>query len=168
MHAAGPSHRPWIDTVPADPGACLRILIGHADAGASRAGDPGDSWRPLSSRGHRRARRLVSHLRGVRIDQVLSGPSLRCRQTVVPLALDRGLDIEPVRPLATGTDLAELAAFVAHPSTANAVLCTDPLTLTRLLAYLDSAAWTEIVVSPAGSAVVLSFGGGGTSRSAER
>ena len=168
MHAAGKTHPPGVGAVPEVSRASVRVLIGHEDAGVYRADDPVDGWRPLSPLGHRRARRLVDHLREVPIDQVLSGPSLRCRQTVVPLAEDRGLDIEPVHPLATGVDLAVLAEYVVDPSTENAALCTDPLTIARLLDHLGRTAGSDIAVIPFGPAVVLSVRSAAVPRSAGR
>jgi phosphohistidine phosphatase SixA len=137
--------------------ASMHVLIDDDEAEIDLAADPVDDWRGLTALGHRRAHRLVEHLRGVRIDQVLSSPALRCRQTVVPLAEDRGLDIEPVLALAHGADLATIAGIINDPRTANAAICADPCTIERLLDRIIKAPASEVAVGQEGPAVVLYF-----------
>lgn len=135
--------------------ASVHVLIPHEAAGVERADDPVDDWRGLTTLGHRRAHRLVEHLREVRIDQVLSSPTLRCRQTVVPLAEDRGQNIEPVLALATGADLAPIMGIIDDPLTANAALCADPSTIELLLDRMGKSG--AMTVTTAGPAVLLRF-----------
>lgn len=135
----------------------VRVLIGHEDGGPDATSGVADDWCGLSPLGHRRAHRLVEQLEGVPIHQVLSGPALRCRQTVMPLARERGLDVEPVAALAAGADVAVIADFIADLANPHAVLCADPLTVKRLLAHLAArpAVGTEVVLAEAGPAAVL-------------
>jgi 8-oxo-dGTP diphosphatase len=113
-----------------------RVLVRHADAGARGHRHGIDDWRRLTPLGQAQAQELAVRLRGLAIIRVLSSPSLRCRQTVVPLAVALRLDVEPCRLLRAGTDPVELARFLADPDTADAVLCTDREVLLAVFAYL--------------------------------
>lgn len=80
------------------------FLVRHAHAG-DRARWPGDdAQRPLSEKGWRQAEGLVALLSGQPVGRVLSSPSLRCVQTVEPLARDRGLAVDQVDELLEGAD----------------------------------------------------------------
>ncbi|KRF34141.1 histidine phosphatase family protein [Nocardioides sp. Soil805] len=117
-----------------------------------RRDDPAADWEGLSSAGHDLALGLARDLRGLPVDQVLSSPALHCRQTVMPLAMDRGLDVEPVPVLASGADVSVLAGMITAPEVPDAVLCVDRATLERLVAHLRHApagarlmsAWTDV------------------------
>lgn len=77
-------------------------VIRHAIA-EDRAGWRGpDEQRPLTADGLRQARALAVALGDSRIDRVFSSPSVRCRQTVEPLADRLGLPLEDSRTLAEG------------------------------------------------------------------
>lgn len=80
------------------------FLIRHAHAGDRRTWSGPDDDRPLSPRGWRQARALVRRLDGEDISRVTSSPSLRCTQTVTPLAESRGLDVEADDRLLEGRD----------------------------------------------------------------
>jgi 8-oxo-(d)GTP phosphatase len=70
------------------------ILVRHASAG-DREDWPGDDrMRPLDERGRRQAQRLVETLAGFEITRVISSPSIRCMQTVEPLAAALGLSVD--------------------------------------------------------------------------
>jgi phosphohistidine phosphatase SixA len=135
------------------PDPLLRIVIAPAPGSPDRADDPAADWRGLSPEGHDRAARLARALAGEQIDRVLVSPALRCRQTVMPLAMDRGLDVEPNAVLSSGHDIARLARLVTDPMVPDAVLCVDEPTLDRLVVHLRDAvalssrlmgAWTEV------------------------
>jgi 8-oxo-dGTP diphosphatase len=80
-------------------------LVRHAKAGDRSAWTEDDRLRPLSKTGRRQAEALVRTFHGLRIDRVLTSPYVRCEQTVRPLALDRGLPLEPLEALAEGAPL---------------------------------------------------------------
>jgi phosphohistidine phosphatase SixA len=139
------------------PDALLRIVVappGLSDGlGDDLVDDPAADWRGLSPEGHDRAARLARALAGLEVDRVLVSPALRCRQTVVPLAMERGLDVEPTSVLSPGHDIARLARLVTDPMVPDAVLCVDEPTLDRLVAHLRGAvalssrlmsAWTPV------------------------
>ena len=153
-HPHGSWRPAWADPTSA---VSVRVLITYEDAETGTAADVVDDWRLLSPLGHRQAGQLVEQLADVPIHRVLSGPALRCRQTVLPLAQDRGLDIEPMAAMAVGADVALIAALLDDPAISHAAICTDPLTRERLLAYLEALGrvLTKVIVTPAGPAVVL-------------
>jgi 8-oxo-dGTP diphosphatase len=110
-------------------------LVRHAKAGERGAWDGEDRLRPLSGRGHFQAAELVELLRDARFERVLSSPYVRCMETVVPLAVVRGLAIEPSDALAEGATLDDALALVNKHSGHGAVLCTHGDVLPMLLEH---------------------------------
>ncbi len=110
-------------------------LVRHAKAGERNAWEDDDELRPLSGRGHRQARGLLEVLRDARFDRVFSSPYVRCMETVVPIAAQRGVAIEPVDALAEGATLGEAAALVRKHATNGAVFCTHGDVIPMLLAH---------------------------------
>jgi 8-oxo-(d)GTP phosphatase len=70
------------------------ILIRHASAGSREEWRGADRIRPLDEKGERQARALVDLLADLAIERLLTSPYRRCVQTVVPLSVARGLDVE--------------------------------------------------------------------------
>ena len=99
------------------------LLVRHATAGERHDWVGDDELRPLDERGRRQAQALVAQLAGFPVDRVLSSPSLRCVQTVEPLARARGLVVEDTQALAEGHDQ-EAVALVGELAGTNTVLCT--------------------------------------------
>jgi 8-oxo-dGTP diphosphatase len=116
----------------------MLLLVRHADAGDKRGWEGPDPLRPLSPTGHRQAEGLVVRLEDYPVDRILSSPTLRCLQTVEPLARDRLLQVEPVPALGVVPRPAELLALFWDLELRGTVLCTHGegigLLLTRLLA----------------------------------
>ena len=110
-------------------------LVRHAKAGERGTWDGDDRHRPLSGRGHLQARELVDLLSDARFERVLSSPYVRCMETVVPLAAERGVAIEPVEALAEGASLEEALAVVRKHTNHGAVLCTHGDVMPMLLDY---------------------------------
>jgi 8-oxo-(d)GTP phosphatase len=75
------------------------ILVRHASAGDRDEWQGDDKLRPLDERGRQQAERLVETLAGFDVERVLSGPFIRCLQTVEPLAAARGLTVDVVDEL---------------------------------------------------------------------
>jgi len=117
-------------------GEPTRVLLRHADAGTCRPWTGSDDWRGLTSLGHAQAGELAARLEGQPVRRVLSSPSLRCRQTVVPLAREVGLEVEPCRLLAVDAEPLQLARLLLAEDTVNAVLCTHRETLLGVFSYL--------------------------------
>jgi 8-oxo-dGTP diphosphatase len=113
-------------------------LVRHAKAGERRMWD-GDDWlRPLSGRGHAQANALLDELREATFAHVLSSPYVRCMETVVPLAAERGIAVEPVEALAEGATLEEALPLVQKHHQRGAVLCTHGDVMPMMLEHYAS------------------------------
>jgi phosphohistidine phosphatase SixA len=113
----------------------VRVFVWHADAGLRSAWSGADQWRGLVDAGHREARALVGMLADLTVLRILSSPSLRCRQTVVPLARLQGLDVEPCPALGRQVGPEAVLALLADPETESSVLCTHRETLQSLFGW---------------------------------
>ena len=98
-------------------------LVRHAKAGDRSKWTEDDRLRPLSKAGRRQAEALVRSFNGLRLDRILSSPFVRCEQTVRPLALDRGLRVEPVEELAEGAPLEGLLDLIVELDGQAVVAC---------------------------------------------
>lgn len=70
------------------------LLVRHAHAGTRSAWHGPDEMRPLSSRGSSQARGLSPELAPLGPARIVSSPTVRCIQTVTPLAMSLNLSIE--------------------------------------------------------------------------
>jgi phosphohistidine phosphatase SixA len=113
-------------------------VVRHADAGDKATWKGPDRLRPLSSRGHLQAEGLVVRLEDYPVDRILCSPTLRCCQTVGPLARDPLLRIDTLPALGVDASPAQLLDLFWDLELRNSVLCTHGegigLLLTRLLA----------------------------------
>ena len=116
----------------------MLLVVRHADAGDKRSWIGSDRLRPLSPAGHLQAEGLVVRLEDYPVERILCSPTLRCQQTVEPLARDRMLRIESVPALGVDTTPAQLLTLFWDLELQNSVLCTHGegigLLLTRLIA----------------------------------
>ena len=116
----------------------MLLVVRHADAGDKRTWRGPDVLRPLSPTGQRQAEGLVVRLEDYPVERILCSPTLRCQQTVEPLARDRMLQIESVPALGVDTTPAQLLTLFWDLELQNSVLCTHGegigLLLTRLIA----------------------------------
>jgi 8-oxo-dGTP diphosphatase len=116
----------------------MLLVVRHADAGDRSTWEGPDQLRPLSPRGHLQAEGLVVRLEDYPVERILCSPTLRCQQTVQPLARDRLLRIEAVPALGLDASPAQLLALFWNRELRNTVLCTHgegiDLLLTRLIA----------------------------------
>lgn len=121
------------------------LIVRHAEA------DPRSSWsgpdvlRPLTGKGRRQAMGLV-HVLGDRfsIGRLVSSPSLRCVETLTPMAATLGLDLEVTESLAEGIDPAPALGLARSgatlPSSAGAlVLCSHGDLIPEILDALGRA-----------------------------
>jgi len=99
-------------------------LVRHGKAGSRRDWKGPDDGRPLSKRGRRQAEGLVDLLADRGIVSVFSSPSLRCVQTVEPLAHKLGLDVESRSQLCEQTSKADVAGFVGDLLSTSAAVCS--------------------------------------------
>lgn len=124
------------------PAAATILLVRHALALRRADWAADDQARPLAERGHRQAAALVEAVAGYDVRRVLSSPSVRCRQTVAPLATARGLAVEPDPTLAEGA-AAAAAARIAEVAGAGrdgraTVLCSHGDVIPEVLRALDA------------------------------
>jgi phosphohistidine phosphatase SixA len=100
------------------------VLVRHARAGKRGEWSGDDRLRPLDERGRRQAVELVSALSGYELERILSSPSLRCVQSVEPIAAERGVEIERRAELAEGASRAQALSLLDELEGTGAVLCT--------------------------------------------
>jgi phosphohistidine phosphatase SixA len=132
----------------------FRVLVRHADAGLRSEWQGSDQWRGLTDVGHAQARSVAGMLRELPIMQVLSSPSLRCRQTVVPLALQQGLDVEPCWALDSRVGAEAVLDLLTDPATVSSVLCTHRENLQSLFAQVPGWSTVAGVADPMDMAAV--------------
>jgi phosphohistidine phosphatase SixA len=99
------------------------VLIRHARAGDRDAWNRDDRLRPLDARGRRQAEELVQLLAPYELGRIFSSPYLRCVQTVEPLALARGLNIELRDELSEERQQVDGARFVRSQEELDAAVC---------------------------------------------
>jgi len=135
----------------------MLLLVRHAHAGDKSRWQGPDSLRPLSPTGQAEAAGLVVRLEDYPIGRILSSPTVRCQQTVQPLAHDRRLPIEPTPALAVETDPAVVLALLKDPRVPDAVLCTHGEVIGQLLVRLaaDGLAVDQPLAWPKGSTWLL-------------
>jgi phosphohistidine phosphatase SixA len=128
------------------------LLVRHAHAGSKRSWTGPDAERPLSERGVQEALGLLDRLEPFRITRLLSSPTLRCRQTLLPLASALDLDLEPVPALGVDTDLDDVVALLDAPQSQGAALCTHGEVISDLfgrllaegvVAFADEPRWEK-------------------------
>jgi phosphohistidine phosphatase SixA len=136
-----------------DPAPLPRVLLRRADAQPRAEWLGVEEWRGLSLRGRTQAESLVARLADLRVRRVLASPSLRCRQTVVPLARTLDIDVEICPELSHRAPLDRLRALLEDEATEGAVFCTHRGVLGRLFTELSGDAGSPIpdTVPPAAS-----------------
>ena len=99
------------------------LLVRHAHAGSRSAWDGPDRERPLSAKGRAQARSIATNLEKYAPATLFSSPYVRCIQTLDPLAVELGLDVEPVETLGEGRGY-EALDLVRRLAGTDAALCT--------------------------------------------
>lgn len=102
------------------------IVVRHGTAKAKGSWKGSDDDRPLTTTGLEQAEAISRRLHRYRPARIVSSPSLRCRQTIEPLATTSGVQIELTKALATDGGRAgiDLALEVVASNVSTAVLCT--------------------------------------------
>jgi broad specificity phosphatase PhoE len=138
-------------------GSRLLLLVRHADAGDQHRWQGPDSLRPLSPAGQAEAAGLVIGLDDYPIWRILTSPTLRCQQTVQPLARDRRLRIEHEVALGVDADLARVLALLEDPRLQDTVVCTHGELIGQVLTRLvrDGLAVDQPLQWPKGSTWLL-------------
>jgi phosphohistidine phosphatase SixA len=109
------------------------LLVRHASAGKRNAWRGDDHLRPLDARGRRQAEGLADLLRGLGPTRVLSSASVRCRQTVEPLAGVLDLALEESVELREGASADEVRSLARKLAGEVVVLCTHGDVVEELL-----------------------------------
>jgi len=99
------------------------VVVRHARAGKSSEWEGDDRVRPLDKRGRRQAGELPGLLRDLEIRRIVSSPYLRCVQTVEPLAVARGLEVEHAPALGADRQAHEAEPLLRELLGADAVVC---------------------------------------------
>jgi 8-oxo-dGTP diphosphatase len=122
-------------------------LVRHAKAGDRSKWTGPDDARPLSKKGQEQARRIADLLADPALDisRIVSSPSLRCIQTVMPLAERWQLSIEESDALAEGAQPDEVVGLIRSLEDEVAVLSTHGDVIPTLL---DSLAERDGLVLP--------------------
>ena len=129
-------------------------MIRHARAGKRAEWDGVDRLRPLDDRGRVQADRLVEQISDRDFRLILSSPSLRCVQTVQPLAAARGLTVEEDEALAEGSGAA--AALAALRAVGEPVVaCVHGDLLAELVGEKTPKGSTTVLELDDDSATVL-------------
>jgi broad specificity phosphatase PhoE len=116
-------------------------IVRHADAGNRSAWTGDDDLRPLGKKGRRQAAGLADLLARTHLTRLVSSPSVRCLQTLEPLAKHTGLPIEPDRRLAEGSRGDEALALAHEMAAVDDVglLCSHGDVIPDLLSELKIA-----------------------------
>lgn len=114
-------------------------LVRHASAGSRNPWDPTDADRALDEAGLIQAASLANLLSTAPINKVASSPALRCIETVTPVAMGHGLEVNRHDQLFEGADLE--AAWECLSEAANVqgdtVLCSHGDVIPTLIRRLQ-------------------------------
>jgi phosphohistidine phosphatase SixA len=114
------------------------VVVRHGCAGEKRRWNGDDADRPLDAAGERQSAALAAVLdeAGLGLRRLLTSPTRRCRDTLIPLGRRLGLPIADDPGLATGGDDVTLVRAIARPSALGAALSTHGELMQPLLAGL--------------------------------
>jgi 8-oxo-dGTP diphosphatase len=99
-------------------------LVRHAKAGDRSEWEGTDELRPLSGKGAGQADALAEALTASPVKRILSSRYRRCTQTVEPLALRLGLEVEVHPALAEEADISSTWELLEALAGSEVVLCT--------------------------------------------
>jgi broad specificity phosphatase PhoE len=140
----------------------MLLLVRHAHAGEKHRWQGPDSLRPLSAAGRAEAAGLLVRLEDFPVGRILSSPTVRCQQTVQPLADDRHLRLELLPTLGVAADPAAVVALLGDTQGQDAVVCTHGEVIGEVLLRLavEGLAVDHPLTWPKGSTWLLEGGGG--------
>jgi len=107
------------------------ILVRHASAGDRSTWDGADHDRPLDKKGRRQAEELVQPLLAAGARRAVSSPYARCVETLEPLAVALGIEVETDDRLAEGAGRAAIELLAAD----GVVACTHGDVIFELLRF---------------------------------
>jgi 8-oxo-(d)GTP phosphatase len=127
------------------------LVIRHATAGSSEEWVGDDANRPLDERGLRQAKALVEQLAPFELERIVSSPHDRCTQTVEPLAVALGLEVEVSDELAEGAGEERVRSLLVELSGTATAVCGHGPELVPLFGKTKKGA--TIVVEAANGAL---------------
>lgn len=137
-------------------------LVRHAHAGSPKDWEGDDLDRPLSSKGRAQAEQLTELLRERPIGRIVSSPARRCIETVEPLAVVTGSEVEQSTALLEGADPDEAVELLLKLATSDGVLVSHgdliPKILRRLIA--EGMRTDDPAISQKGSVWVIEVDSG--------
>jgi broad specificity phosphatase PhoE len=139
-------------------------VVRHAHAGSRSNWSDDDRLRPLSKKGRRQAKTLAKVLASAGIKRLVSSPSIRCVETLQPLAATTGLPVDDDDRLAEGSDgdaALALADELRRNGVRAAVLCSHGDVIPDLLWRLknDGATFHHDLTWPKGSIWIVDGNG---------
>lgn len=114
----------------------MLLLVRHPHPGDKRRWQGPGNLRPLSVAGQAEAAGLVVRLEGYPIRRILTSPTLRCHQTLQPLARDCRLRVEPEVTFGVDAELAQVLALLEDLRVQDAVVCTHGEVIEQVLTRL--------------------------------
>jgi 8-oxo-dGTP diphosphatase len=120
------------------------FLVRHADAGSKKKWKKADSVRPISKKGHEQVEELVTRLVRTPINSIVSSPSLRCDQTVGPLAQRLGLKVKQSKLLRKNVAPSEVLRLIKQSRGSRLVLCSHRETIGPLIKHLAAEPKVEV------------------------
>jgi len=112
-------------------------VVRHAKAGSRSAWSGPDDHRPLSKPGRRQAAALADVLPLANEARVASSPSLRCVETVEPLARQLGVEVERSPGLAEGMGFRAALELALELAEVGGVLCSHGDVIGDLLDHVE-------------------------------
>ena len=122
-------------------------LVRHAKAGSRSEFDGPDWLRPLTPSGQAQARGLLQQFHTAKFSAIISSTYVRCMETVVPLAANHGLAIEPHSALAEESPLEHSMELLVEHWETGAVMCSHGDVIPMLLDHFR-ACGTDLGPTP--------------------
>ncbi|WP_018637944.1 SixA phosphatase family protein [Parafrankia elaeagni] len=118
------------------------VIVRHALALPKKTWTGEDAARPLTAHGIRQAAAFATVVtRGLAIRQVLTSPTLRCEQTVAPLAEARGLPLRRSAVLGVDGSTEALLDLLTSDEADGSVLCTHGERIGDLFRAWQARGW---------------------------
>jgi phosphohistidine phosphatase SixA len=114
-------------------------LVRHAHAGSRASWSDDDDLRPLSPKGGRQADALRKRLDDETVGCVVSSPSVRCVQTLEPIARRLGTDIDTRKEFQEGADADDALTLMMELAPRDPVVCSHGDLIPKMIRRLIGA-----------------------------
>lgn len=119
-------------------------LVRHAHASDKSKWKKNDDVRPISKKGHEQVESLVMRLVRTPLNGIVSSPSLRCEQTVGPLAQRLGLKVKQSKLLRHDVAPDDVMRLIKKAKGTRTVLCSHRETIGPLMEHLAADPNVEV------------------------